>query len=78
MLAIGIITSCDEPDAKKNFTMCIDEEMSMLDEIRRNEIKILATNYNMTFQVDVSKLLDKNILLNTYMASYFFIYGVFL
>lgn len=36
-----------------------------------NEIKILATNYNMPFQEDTSKLLDKCVLLNTYMADYF-------
>lgn len=51
-----------------------DEEnisYSMSHGMGHNEIKILATNYNMPFQEDISKLLDKCVLLNTYMADYF-------
>jgi len=36
-----------------------------------NETRIIATNYNMPLKEDMNKLLDKRILLNTYIKGYF-------
>lgn len=52
----------------------LDEEnisYSMSSDYRSSETRIVATNYNMPLKEDNSKLLDKCILLNTYLKSYF-------
>lgn len=50
-----------------------DEEnisYSMVDNYWTSETKIIATNYDMPLKEDISKLLDKCILLNTYLKNY--------
>lgn len=42
MLAIGLVTSCDEPDEIKNFTMWIDEDSFLVDD---EEHKSYGTPY---------------------------------
>ncbi len=52
----------------------LDEEnisYKMSNDYRNTETKIVATNYNMPYKEDNSKLLDKCILLNTYLKYYF-------
>ena len=52
----------------------LDEEnisYSMSTDYRRSETRIVAINYNMPKKEDVSVLLDKCILLNTYFKNYF-------
>ena len=52
----------------------LDEEnisYSMSSSYRDSETRIVATNYNMPLKEDISKLLDKCILLNTYLRDYF-------
>lgn len=44
---------------------------SMSESYRDSETRILATNYNMPTKEDVSNLLDKCILLNSYIKNYF-------
>lgn len=48
---------------------------SMSSDYRQSETRIIATNYNMPYQDDVSNLLDKCILLNTYLKFYFYPLG---
>lgn len=52
----------------------LDEEnisYSMSKDYRNSETRIIANNYDMPLKEDVSKLLDKCILLNTYLKNYF-------
>lgn len=52
----------------------LDEEnisYSMSNDYWNSETRIVATNYNMPLKEDISKLLDKCILLNTYIKNYF-------
>ena len=52
----------------------LDEEnisYSMSSSYRNSETRIVATNYNMPLKEDTSKLLDKCVLLNTYLGYYF-------
>ena len=44
---------------------------SMSKDYRNSETRIIANNYDMPLQEDISKLLDKCILLNTYLKNYF-------
>ena len=44
---------------------------SMASNYRNRETKIVAKNYNMPLKEDIAKLLDKCILLNTYLKCYF-------
>ena len=51
-----------------------DEEnisYSMSSDYRSSETRIIVKNYNMPLKEDISKLLDKCILLNTYLKHYF-------
>lgn len=52
----------------------LDEEnisYSMSKDYRNSETRIIANNYDMPLKEDISKLLDKCILLNTYLKHYF-------
>lgn len=48
-----------------------EENVSFLPGCRNNEALVVAKNYNMYSKDDVSKLLDKCVLLNTYFGHYF-------